>query len=249
MAHIGVDMTGQTSEPGFHSVDGFADAGEVAALHGLFDQAQAIFRDAGIVVPYRDRRGDIGLADQIGAQLLQRGIGIEGFVRRVGIHQHRRFVGHHLLEDRHDGFALGEPLAADAPQNFGRVGLVETDGAGDPAIGKGEAVQIVEQARPGLRGKAHDRQRAKMRLSKPRLQSAHQILVGQNRVEMHRNVGQAHTLLAGGYAGMQIGERAGVVEPAGLRHEAFDEREHAIGAIDESGKRTAPVGAFMARPS
>ncbi len=42
---------------------------------------------------------------------------------------------------------------------------------------------------------------------------------------------------------MQIGQRLGVIEPLGLGHEAFDQSEHTIGAVDEAGERRAPVGA------
>ena len=47
LADIGVDMAGQRSEPGLDRVDAFAHAGEVAALNGLLDQAQALVGDAG----------------------------------------------------------------------------------------------------------------------------------------------------------------------------------------------------------
>src|SRR3546814_18691660 len=66
--------------------------------------------------------------------------------RSVGIDQRRRFVGHYLLEDRRDRFALGEPLPPDLGQQLGRVGLVEQDRACRPAIGKGETIEIVEDA-------------------------------------------------------------------------------------------------------
>ena len=108
----------------------------------------------GIVVPDGDRRGDIGLADEVGAELLQRGVGVERLVGGVGVEQRRRLVGHHLLQDRGDRLALGEPLPADLGQQLGRVGLVEADRAGRPAIGKGQPVELVEQAGPGLRSES-----------------------------------------------------------------------------------------------
>ena len=191
-----------------------AHAGEVAALDGLLDQTQPLVGDAGIVVPDRDGRGDIGLADEIGAELLQRRVGVERLVGGVAVHQHRRLVGHHLLQDRHDRLALGEPLAADAAEHLGRVGLVEADRARRPAIGEGEPVEIVEQARPGLRREAHDGERAQMRAAEPRLEAAGQLLVGQDGVEMHRRLGHAHALAAGRDAGMQIGQRLGIIEPS-----------------------------------
>jgi hypothetical protein len=59
-------------------------------------------------------------------------------------------------------FALGEPLPPDLGQQLGGVGLVEQDGAGGPAIGKGEPVQFVEQAGRGRGRKAGDGQDAQM---------------------------------------------------------------------------------------
>ena len=56
----------------------------------------------------------------------------------------------------------------------GRVGLVETDRAGRPAIGKGQPVQVVEEAGPGLRREAHDGERAQMCAAEPRLEAAGQ---------------------------------------------------------------------------
>ena len=37
LANVGIDVSRQASEPGFHRVDGLADAGEVAALNGFLD--------------------------------------------------------------------------------------------------------------------------------------------------------------------------------------------------------------------
>ena len=136
-------------------------------------------------------------------------------------------------------------MAADLAEQLGRVGLVEADGARRPAIGKGEPVEIVEQAGPGLRREAHDGERAQMRAAEPRLEAAGQILVDQDGVEIHRRLGHAHALAAGRDAGMQVGQRLAVIEPLGLGHEAFDQREHAVGAIDEAVERRAPVGAVV----
>ena len=44
---------------------------------------------------------------------------------------------------------------------------------------------------------------------------------------------------------MQVGQRLAVIEPVGFGHEAFDQREHAIGAVDEAVQRGAPVGARL----
>lgn len=44
---------------------------------------------------------------------------------------------------------------------------------------------------------------------------------------------------------MQIGQRLAVIEPAALRHEAFDELEHAVGAVDEGRQYLARIDARL----
>ena len=85
-----------------------------------------------------------------------------------------------------------------------------------------------------------------MRVAQHRLEAAGQRLVGQHRVEMHRDFGDADALAFGRNRGVQVGQRLRVVEPGALRHEAFDELEHAIGAIDEAVQGFAGVGALGA---
>ena len=53
---------------------------------------------------------------------------------------------------------------------------------------------------------------------------------------MHRRLGHAHALAPGRDAGMQVGQRLAVIEPLGLGHEAFDQRQHAVGPIDEAAR-------------
>ena len=65
LADVGVDMAGQAAEPGFDGVDGFADAGEIATLNSLLDQAQFLFGGAGVFVPNRHSRSDIDFTDQV----------------------------------------------------------------------------------------------------------------------------------------------------------------------------------------
>ena len=89
-----------------------------------------------------------------------------------------------------------------------------------------------------------------MRAAEPRLEAAGQVLVDQDGVEMHRRLGHAHALAARRDAGMQVGQRLAVIEPVGFGHEAFDQREHAVGAVDEAVERPrASRRRSCARPS
>ena len=120
----------------------------------------------GIVVPHRHGGGDERLPDRVGSEFLQRRVGIHGLVVGVGVEQGRGFVGHHLLQDRGDRFALGEPLPPDFCQQPRGIGLVEHDRAGRPAIGKGEPIELVQN--PGGRdGREPDhRQHPQMRIAR-----------------------------------------------------------------------------------
>ena len=169
---VGVDMAGKRSEPGFNRVHALDDHGEIAALNDLLDQTQLFRCQRRILVPDGDGGGDIGLADKIRSELLQRGIGIGGLVRGIAVEQRRSLVGHHLLEDACNRLALGEPLPADLGGQLCGVDLVEHDCAGRPAIGEGEPVELVEQTREGAAGKADHGQRAQMRATEARLEPA-----------------------------------------------------------------------------
>ena len=246
LTDIGVGMSRQRTEPGFHDVDGFHHAGEVAALDDLFDQPQFLVGDARIVVPDRDGRGDIGLSDDVGPELLKSGVGVHRLVVGVGVEKRRGLVGHHLLQDGRDGFALGEPLPPDLGEEFGRVGLVEHDRARRPAVWEGKPIELVEKAGRGRRGEADEGQHAQMRIAEHGLQAGRKGLVGQQGVEVHGNFGHADPLAFGRDRGVQVRQRLGVIEPGAFRHEAFDELENTIGAIDKAAQGFARIGAFGA---
>ena len=121
--------------------------------------------------------------------------------------------------------------------------------AGRPAIGKGEAVELVKEPRRGRGRESHDGQYPQMRVAEHGLKTAGQRLVGQKRVEIHRHLGHADALAVGRDAGVQVGQRLRIIEPPALRHEAFDELQDAIGAIDEAAQDFARVGVLRALAS
>ena len=116
LADVGVDMA-RAALPSQAStaLTRLAHAGEVAALDDLLDQAQPLVRDARIVVPDRDRGGDIGLRRRDRSRAPAAPASASSALLAASVSSSdRRLVGHHLLEDRHDRLALGEPLPADA---------------------------------------------------------------------------------------------------------------------------------------
>ena len=165
-------MSGKRTEPGIDGVDGFHHGCEVAALNDLLDQPQFLVGETRIGVPDRDRRGDIGHACHVGPQLLQGHVGVERFVCCIRVHEGGRLVGHDFLEDRRDGLALGEPLAAYLGEELRRVGLVEQDRARAPPIRERHAVEIVQQAGRRRGREAGDGEDTQMLTAKARLQPA-----------------------------------------------------------------------------
>ena len=234
LADIGIGMSGQAAEPGIDGVDRLDHDAEIAGLDDLLDQPQFLVSAADVLVPDRDRGRDIGHAGHISAEFLQGHVCVSGLVRSIGIDQCGLLVGHHLLEDRGDALAFGKPLTAYPGQQLGCVQLVHENGPGRPAIGKGQPVQLVEQARRRDAGKPGDRQDAEVMITQTRLQPAGQRLVGQERVEIDRHLGHAHAMTVGRNRRMQVGQRSGVIEPVAVRHEAVEQRQHAIGAVDET---------------
>ena len=245
LADVGVGMAGDGAEPGLERIHPFRHAGEVAALDHLLHEAELLGGETGVLVPDGDGRGDIGLADIVGAQLLQRHVRVGRLVGGVGIDQGRGLVGHHLLDDGGDGLALGEPLPPDLGEQLHRFGLVEQDRAGGPAIREGEPVQLVEDAGMG-RGRESDHgERAKMMGAEARLEAAGERLVGEQRIEVHRRLGHADALRTGRDGRVQVGQRVAVIEPGHLGHEALDQLQDAVGPIDEAAQQLPRIDAGL----
>ena len=245
LADIGVGLPRQRAEPGIDGIDRLDHGGEVPALHDLLDEAQFLVGAARVLVPDDEGRRDIGLARDIGAELLQGHVGIGGLVGGVRVDQRRLLVGHHLLQDRGDGFALGEPLAADAGNHPRGLRLVHQDRAGRPAIGKGQPVEVIEDAGRGGGRETREGQDAQMGVPQPGLQPAGQRLIGQQRVEIGRGFRHADAVGLRRDRGMQIGQRLAVIDPAAFGHDAVEERQHPVGAVDEAAQHLARIDAGL----
>ena len=87
-----------------------------------------------------------------------------------------------------------------------------------------------------------------MRIAETRLQAAGERLIGEQRVEIDRRFRDADAMAFGRDGRMQIGQRLAVIEPAALRHEAFDELEDAVGAIDEGHQTLMRIDSGMVAP-
>ena len=116
----------------------------------------------------------------------------------------------------------------------------------------GKASRLSSSRMPG-RGRGRepdDGQHAQMCGAEQRLEAAGQRLVGQHRIEVHRRLGHADALMPGRDRGVQVGQRFGVIEPGHLGHEALDQLEDAVGAIDEAAQQLSRASTpLCARPS
>ena len=88
-----------------------------------------------------------------------------------------------------------------------------------------------------------------MLVAQHRLEPARQRLIRQQRIEIHRNLGNADAMYLGRDASMQVGQGLAVIEPSALRHEPFDQLQHAVGPIDKAAQHFVSVGSFPALPS
>src|SRR5262249_9483556 len=86
-------------------------------------------------------------------------------------------------------------------------------------------------------------QRAHMRIAEPRREPADQRLIDQDGIEIHRHLGDADAMTPRRYAGMQVSQRLAVGEPGSFRHEALDELQHPVGAVDEALENLVRVDA------
>lgn len=189
LPHIGVDMPRQAAEPGFNGVHRLDHAGEIAPLNDLLDQSQLFISGIGIRIPNRDSRRDKGLSDLIRPQFLQCCVGVYRLVVGVGIEQRRHLIGHDLLKNGADRLSLGEPLPTNLRQQLGGIGLVDHDCAGRPAIRESQAIEVIQNSRRRCAGEADDRQNTHVGRAQHRLKTTSQRLVGQQRIDVHGNLG------------------------------------------------------------
>ena len=84
-----------------------------------------------------------------------------------------------------------------------------------------------------------------MRVAKPGLEAACERLIGQQRVEIHRRLGNTDSMPFRRDGRMQVGQRLGIIEPRAFRHESVDEVEDAVGAVGEAAHDLMCVNAGM----
>ena len=200
-------MPRQAAEPRLDRVDRLDHAGEIPALDDLLDQAQLLVGGSGIVVPDRDGRGDVGLSNLSEPNSWSAASASIALLWASVSRSAEASLVITSLRIAAIDFALGEPLPPDPGQEFRRIGLVEHDRAGRPAVGEGEPVEVVENAGRGRRRKPDDGQDAQMRVAQHRLEAAGQWLIGEHRVEMHRDFGHSDALPLGRDRRVQVGQR------------------------------------------
>src|SRR3546814_8206974 len=87
-----------------------------------------------------------------------------------------------------------------------------------------------------------------MMVAQLRLESAGQWVVGQQRVEINRRLGHADALALGRNRAVQKGQRLAIVEPVDFGHEAFDQMQNAVAAIEETLEQRFRIDAAFGAP-
>jgi hypothetical protein len=125
-----------------------------------------------------------------------------------------------------------------------RLGFVEAQKARTPAIRKAQAVEVVQNPRPGRGREAPHRHHAQVLVAQHGRQATDQRGIGQQRVDMERHFGHADAVAPRRDGGVQVGQRLAVIEPGDFRHHAIEQVEDAIRFRDEGLQPLAPVHAF-----
>ncbi len=83
-----------------------------------------------------------------------------------------------------------------------------------------------------------------MLVAKTRFEPAGERLIGEQRIQIHRRLGNADAMALGGDAAVEIGQSLGVIEPVAFGHEGFDQVQHTVGSVGESGQHLMRVDAL-----
>jgi len=233
LAHVGVGVAGQAAEPGLNRVQVLADGDEAAAVDEALDREQLLVGLLGIGIHDHDGRGQITEGDMVGAQLLQRLVGVRRLVVGVGVDERRLAIEHHLAQDGSDRLALGEPLPPQSRQVPGSLGLVERNPACGPAIGEAQVVQRIQQSGRGRVREPQHRQHAQVLVAELGLDAAEQRTVAQNRVEMYGDGRHRHRVPLAGDGAVQVSQRASIIERLGLRQNRLQHLQRTSGLGDE----------------
>jgi hypothetical protein len=248
LAHVGVGVARNRRQPRIHGVERFGDGDEAPALDDALHHAQLLVGHGGIGIEHGHRGGDVAEGDLIAAQLLQGRVRIGRLVAGVGIDQRAFLLEDRFAQQRDDVLALGEPLAAQAPQLPFRLGFVQAEKARAPAVGKAQAVEVVQNPRPGRGREAPHRHHAQVLVAQHGRQAADQRGIGQQRVDVERHFGHGHADSAASRWWRAGRSASGVIEPGDFRHHAIEQVEDAIRFRHEGSSRsrqsTPSVGRF-----
>lgn len=247
LAHVRIGVAGNGRQPPIDCVERFGDGDKAASLDDALHHAQLFVGHGRVAIEHRHRGGEVAEGDLIAAQLLQGGVRVGRFVAGIRVHQGRFLLEDRFAQQRDDVLTLGKPLAAQAAQLLFRLGFVEAEEPGTPAIGKAQAVEVVQQARPGRGREAPHRHHAQMLVAQHRCEAADQGGIGQQRVEVKRHFGHVYAVAPRRDGRVQIGQRLHVIEPGDFRHHAIEQIEHAIGFRHEGIEPPAPVHAIARR--
>ena len=156
-ACVGIGLTGQRPEPCLHRVDALHLGHETEAVRNLLDLADRFIRR--LFIPIGDNNGERckSGAHRIGAQFLQRVVGVFGLVGGVIVHEQRFFTEERFAQQREETLAFRKPALADALHFAAGVLAIERNETAHPAIGERQAIERIEKTRLGLGDEASHR--------------------------------------------------------------------------------------------
>ena len=179
LAHIGVGIARHRGQPGLHGVQGLRNGHKATALDDALHHPQLLVGRVGVGIQYGHGCSDVAEGDLIAAQLLQGRVRVRGLVAGIGIDQRAFLLEDGFAQQCQDVLALGEPLPAQAAQLLFCLGLVHAQEARAPAVGKAQAIEVVQNPRPGRGRKATHRHDAQVLVAQHGRQASDQGRVSQ----------------------------------------------------------------------
>src|SRR6266540_7429703 len=149
-------MTGHRPEPRLLGIERFVPDDEPVLLDHLAHGLALPARQIDVAVPDHDRRGQIAVADDVVAELLERAIDVAGLAGRGVVDQRRLLLRDRLLEQREQALAALPEAAARLLELALRLFLAEADVARRPAVFDPEVIELVEDSRDGRPWEARD---------------------------------------------------------------------------------------------
>ena len=126
------------------------DGREPEAVDDPLDLELLVLQALRVGVGQEHRLGEVPERHEVGAERLQRRIGVGGLVERIGVLDRRLLAEHRLPKHCRQALAKGQPLLLVALHDLRGGQLVLEDETRDPAVLERQAIQGIEEPRNAL---------------------------------------------------------------------------------------------------